>query len=167
MWSDGTPVSASTRRDKFANVEFGAMGGTSAALTLHRILSDLDQAGSASKLRGEFQITESLPMSAIDRAVELDLEEAYQCGREAVMLAERGTSGVMVSIVREASSPYRTELGTVPLGEVAARTKPMPDEFITEGGNDVTQAFLDYLRPLVDELPTYSRLSNFPAGGDK
>ena len=81
VWTDGTPVSASTSTDKFANVEFGAMGGTSAALVLHRILSDAELTGTAGGMRGEFQITESLPMSAIDRAVKIDLEEAYQCGR--------------------------------------------------------------------------------------
>ncbi|HUX19956.1 MAG TPA: 6-phosphofructokinase, partial [Spirochaetia bacterium] len=167
VWSDLTPVSASTRRDKFANVEFGAMGGTSAALALHRILSELDQGGNTPRLRGEFQITESLPMSAIDRAVELDLDEAYRCGREAVRLAERGTSGVMVSLVRASSSPYRIELGTIPLSEVAARTKPMPDEFIAANGHDVTRAFIEYLQPLVDELPTYTLLTNIPAGGAK
>lgn len=167
VWADGTPVSASTSTDKFANVEFGAMGGTSAALVLHRILSDAGLPGTSGGMRGEFQITESLPMSAIDRAVETDLEEAYQCGRYAVSLADAGTTGVMVSIVRSPGSSYRAELATIPLEEVAARTKPMPDEFIAENGHDVTDAFIDYLRPLVDELPTYTLLSNIPAGGER
>jgi 6-phosphofructokinase 1 len=167
LWSDGTPVSASTERDRFSNVEFGAMGGTGAALVLHRILSGVTSPTGETKLRGEFQITESLPMSAIDRAVELDLEEASRCGRRAVSLACEGRTGVMVSILRKQSIPYRSDLGTIPLQEVAERTKPMPDEFIAADGHDVTPAFIDYLQPLVDELPPYARLSNIPVEGAK
>ena len=66
-YDDGTPVSASRTRDKFNNVEFGAMGGTSAAMMLHKIIGD--QFG----WRGEFQVTESLQMCAMDRAVEARL----------------------------------------------------------------------------------------------
>ncbi|MFH1068621.1 MAG: diphosphate--fructose-6-phosphate 1-phosphotransferase, partial [Candidatus Glassbacteria bacterium] len=36
-YADGTPVSASQTADKFGNVEFGAMGGTSAAMQLHKM----------------------------------------------------------------------------------------------------------------------------------
>lgn len=37
-FADGSPVSASQTKDKFSNVEFGAMGGTSAAMALHKIV---------------------------------------------------------------------------------------------------------------------------------
>jgi 6-phosphofructokinase 1 len=156
-YGDGTPVSASTTTDKFTNVEFGAMGGTSAAMMLHRIISD------AFHWRGEFQVCESLAMCAADRVSTSDLEEAFACGRRAVELAAGGTSGVMVSIVRVSSHPYRWSLGTAPLAEAAARAKPMPDEFINPEGNFVTPACLEYLRPLVGPLPEYARLKGIPA----
>ena len=35
----------------------------------------------------------------------------------------------------------------------------MPDSFITEDGFGVTDAFLDYVAPLVGELPTYATLT--------
>jgi 6-phosphofructokinase 1 len=152
--ADGQPVSASTTTDKFANVEFGAMGGTSAAMVLHRIISD--EFG----FRGEFEVTESLQMCAADRASSIDLEEAYLCGQEAVRLAcEEEKTGLMVSIVRESSDLYKATLGTAKLSEVAVHAKPMPKEFINEAGNFVTDAFIDYLAPLVGELPDYTRLS--------
>jgi 6-phosphofructokinase 1 len=154
--ADGTPVSASTTTDRFKNVEFGAMGGTSAAMMLHRMIAD--EFG----WRGEFQVCESLSMCAADRVSETDLEEAFACGRRAVELAEQGTSGVMVSLVRESTEPYRWSLGTVSLAEVAVRAKPMPDEFINPEGNYPTQACLDYLRPLVGPLPEYTRLTGIP-----
>ncbi len=149
VWDDGSPVSASKVQDRFANVEYGAMGGTSAAIALHHLLAQ------ETGLRGEFQITESLSMCAIDRASGSDLEEAYVCGRRAVELAERGESGLMVTIVRDDSDPYTVSYGSVPLHEVAERAKPLPDSFIAASGSFVTQAFLDYARPLVGEIPDY------------
>ena len=70
-YADGTPVSASTTKDKFNNTEFGAMGGASVGLNLHKMISG--EFG----YRGEFQITESLIMSDYVRAVKRDLDEAY------------------------------------------------------------------------------------------
>jgi 6-phosphofructokinase 1 len=157
-YADGTPVSASTATDRFANVEFGAMGGTSAALMLHAMIRK--EFG----WRGEFQVCESLAMCAADRPGPTDGEEAYACGRRAVELAAGGISGVMVSIVRQSNDPYRWSLGTVPLAEAAVQAKPMPPEYIHEGGNDVTPACIEYLRPLVGPMPEYVRLRSVRAG---
>jgi ATP-dependent phosphofructokinase / diphosphate-dependent phosphofructokinase len=150
-YADGTPVSASETRDKFGNVEFGAMGGTSAAMMLHRIIAN--EFG----WRGEFQVTESLQMCAADRAVKLDIDEAFGCGGQAVKLATAGTSGVMVTIERTSKSgePYTSDYGTIELGKVANAERPMPKKFITNDGLFVTKAFLDYVQPLVGELPEY------------
>ncbi len=151
-YSDGTPVSASQTKDKFNNVEFGAMGGTSAAMAIHRMISE--EFG----FRGEFQITESLPMCAADRAVQLDIDEAYMCGQDAVALAKQEKTGLMVTLERATGKDYKCTTGSIDLVEVAVKAKPMPDEFISDGNCFVTDAFLDYLRPLIGELPNYSRL---------
>jgi len=46
---------------------------------------------------------------------------------------------------------------------VAAKTKVMDDAFIAAAGNDVTAAFLDYLRPLLGSaLPQAARLRAVP-----
>ena len=153
-YADGTPVSASETKDKFGNTEFGAMGGTSAAMALHRIISD--EFG----FRGEFQVTESLPMCAADRAVDVDIDEAYGCGRRAVTIASQGATGVMVAMRRGAGANYKCEYAVAPLSDVAVNAKPLPDEFINPQGNFVTDAFLEYLRPLVGEMPKYAQLSN-------
>ncbi|NQV27756.1 MAG: diphosphate--fructose-6-phosphate 1-phosphotransferase [Rhodopirellula sp.] len=149
--ADGSPVSASGTQDRFGNVEFGAMGGTSAAMMLHRMISN--EFG----WRGEFQVTESLQMCAADRAVKLDIDEAFGCGKEAVRLAENGTSGVMVTINRNSKpgGPYASSFGTIPLGKVANAERPMPANFISKDGLFVTKAFLDYANPLIGELPEF------------
>lgn len=151
--ADGRPVSASTTRDKFDNVEFGAMGGTSAAMLLHRIICD--EFG----WRGEFQVTESLQMCAADRGVTLDFDEAYAAGQEAVARAVAGRTGEMVTIERECNDPYRVSYGSAPLASVANHERPMPDEFISDDGMGVTPAFHDYIRPLVGRLPDYASLT--------
>jgi ATP-dependent phosphofructokinase / diphosphate-dependent phosphofructokinase len=150
---DGTPVSASQVKDRFQNVEFGAMGGTSAAMVLHRMISV--EFG----FRGEFQVPESLPMCAADRGTPLDFDEAYMCGKAAVKLAAQGKTGLMVTLVREPGRKYSCTTGTADLAEVAAKAKPMPDKFISAEGNFVSEEFLDYVRPLVGAMPKYSRLS--------
>jgi len=151
-YADGRSISDSGVKDKFGNVEFGAMAGTSAAFTLHKMIKD------AFGWRGEFQVTESLQMCAADRAVPQDLDEAYACGKRAVELALSGTSGVMVTIQRESNVPYKYSLSTAPLSEVALGEKPMPDEFICGDRIYVTEKALEYLRPLVGELPKYPRV---------
>ncbi|MBM4075451.1 MAG: diphosphate--fructose-6-phosphate 1-phosphotransferase, partial [Planctomycetes bacterium] len=153
--ADGSPVSVSETRDKFGNVEFGAMGGTSVAMILHKIISN------AFGWRGEFQVTESLPMSAADRGTKLDFAEAYACGQQAVKLALRNEGGVMVTMqrVNKGKEPYRIEFGTISLKEVANHERPMPDQFISKDRFGVTKAFLDYVTPLVGELPDYVSLA--------
>jgi len=153
--ADGTPVSVSQTKDKFGNVEFGAMGGTSAAMMLHRMIAD--EFG----WRGEFQVTESLPMCAADRGTKLDFDEAFACGKQAVKLAARGEGGVMVTMQRtnKAGAPYTIDFGTISLSEVANHERPMPDNFITKDGYGVTKAFIDYATPLVGPLPSYSSLA--------
>jgi len=128
------------------------MGGTSAAMMLHRMLS------SAFNWRGEFQVTESLQMSAADRAVKLDYNEAYLAGCEAVRLASTGTSGVMVTIERARGPDYAARFGTIPLKKVAINARPMDDKYIDDKNLFVTKAFLNYAAPLVGELPQYASL---------
>jgi 6-phosphofructokinase 1 len=152
---DGKPVSVSETRDKFGNIEFGAMGGTSAAMMLHRMISD--EFG----WRGEFQVTESLPMCSADRGVKLDFDEAFACGQQAVKLATKGHGGVMVTMNRlnKPGEKYQIDFGTISLSEVANHERPMPNHFITKDGFGVTKAFLDYIQPLIGPLPTYATLA--------
>lgn len=153
--ADGSPVSVSQTKDKFGNVEFGAMGGTSVAMILHRMI-----AGEFG-WRGEFQVTESLPMCAADRGVKLDFTEAYACGGQAVKLALSGEGDVMVTLQRvsKTGTPYKIDFGAIALSEAANHARPMPDNYLTKDGFGVTKAFLDYASPLVGELPSYASLA--------
>ena len=153
LWEDKSFVASLQVQDDFSDIEFGAMGGGSAALNLHKLIHQ------ETNYRGEFQITESLSMCAIDRASKVDLEEAYACGVKAIKLTEEGASGIMISIHRVSSSPYKVKLKTVSLDEVAVHIKPMDDKYINALGNFVTNEYIEYIKPLVGELPRYSELN--------
>jgi len=90
---------------------------------------------------------------------EVDVAEAKMAGTAAVQRACEGVSDKMVTLERVSQDPYRCETGLAPLAEVANAERPVPDEFISESGNDVTPAFIDYARPLIGgPLPAYARL---------
>ena len=89
-----------------------------------------------------------------------DREEAYQAGRAAVRAALAGESDKMVSFVRQPGSEYVIEYGLAPLSEVANAEKMLPAEYINEAGNGVTEAFVEYARPLIGgPLQPYGRLA--------
>ncbi len=81
-----------------------------------------------------------------------DAKEARLVGKEAVKAAMKITSG-SIAIRRKPGKKYQVYFEPVPLKNVAKETKHMPDEFINEDWNNVTQAFIDYVRPIVGELP--------------
>jgi 6-phosphofructokinase 1 len=91
-----------------------------------------------------------------------DQQEAYLVGKMAVMHAVRGESGYMVTLVREPGPGYRCTTGLARLEEVAAAEKKLPDEYINEEGNFVTEGFREYALPLIgDPLPEHVRLEGF------
>lgn len=87
----------------------------------------------------------------------VDRDEAVACGREAVRAALAGDSGTMVGIERVSSEPYEARLVRIPIERVMMEERCVPPEFINERGNGVTQAYRDWLRPLLGgPLPRYA-----------
>lgn len=85
---------------------------------------------------------------------QVDIEEAQMAGELACRTALDGESGKMVAFSRVSENPYEMKPFLVDIDEVMMYERKMPDEFINEEGNGVTQAFLDWCRPLIgEELP--------------
>ena len=85
---------------------------------------------------------------------QVDIEEAQIAGVLACRAALTGESGKMVAFSRVSENPYEMKPFLVDIDEVMMYERKMPDEFINEEGNGVTQAFLDWCRPLIgEELP--------------
>ncbi|HLY54249.1 MAG TPA: 6-phosphofructokinase [Stellaceae bacterium] len=92
---------------------------------------------------------------------DVDQREAREVGERAVQLAMHGDADGSVAIERVAE--YAVDYRLVPLGEVAAKTRTMPDAFIAASGTDVTDAFRQYLRPLLGTaMPDAHRLRHNP-----
>lgn len=156
VWPDGSPVSGTQTFDKFGNPEFGAMGGASAAMVVKNLACD--HLG----VRGEFQIVESLQMAGMDRVSVVDRDEAFMAGEEAVRLAAAGRTGLMVAFARDPGPRYACRTVAVPLTRVNEGKQRMPDAYLDDANSFVTPAFLDYVRPLVGDLPRLARLAMKP-----
>jgi 6-phosphofructokinase 1 len=72
------------------------------------------------------------------------------------MAAAAGQKGVMVALRRMSEQAYRCETFTTPLETVARKERLLPEKWINASGNDVKEEFLDYVRPLVPDIPAYS-----------
>ena len=89
---------------------------------------------------------------------EVDAKEARTVGMLAVKAAVKGKdpSG-SIAIRRKPGKKYAVYFERVPLANVSKDTRHVPDNFISKSGNDVTQAFFDYARPIVGKLPVIGR----------
>lgn len=78
-----------------------------------------------------------------------DREEAEQCGRAAVQAAVSGETGKMVALRRLPGADYKTETFLADIQDVMMTESKMPDAFINAEGNNVTEAYKDWVRPLL------------------
>jgi ATP-dependent phosphofructokinase / diphosphate-dependent phosphofructokinase len=100
-----------------------------------------------------------------------DSQEAYDLGCNAVAMAVRGETGLMVTLKRVSNNPYKCIIEGIPLGEVANKERTFPLEWITENGMDVKiEPFREYALPLIkgevpvpikDGLPSLVRLKRY------
>lgn len=92
----------------------------------------------------------------------VDREEARLAGAFALRSAVEGKSGVMVGFEREDGAIYRVNTRLIPIHEVMLYERKMPDSYINERGNDVTQEFVDWCRPLIGEaLPEFLNFRDY------
>ena len=72
-------------------------------------------------------------------------------------MALAGKNAIMPTIDRISNKPYRWEIGSAQLSEVANVEKMMPTSFISEDGLGITGACKEYLYPLIrgEAYPEY------------
>ena len=78
---------------------------------------------------------------------DIDQKEAREVGIKAAQFAIGDNVDGSVTIHRTGN--FSVDYRLSDLNEIAAKTKLMPDEYISASGNNVTQAFKDYLTPLL------------------
>lgn len=154
--ADGQLLSGSTSRDAFGHVQLGGL-----APKLANIIKQ------ALGYKYHWAVADYLQRSARHIASQTDLEQAYALGEAAVNLAMEGKNALMPTIVRVSDAPYKWEIGTAPLKEVANQEKMMPRSFFSEDGFGITEEARRYFQPLIigeaypnyrDGLPDYVTL---------
>lgn len=78
---------------------------------------------------------------------DVDQHEAREVGERAVQFALWHNLDGSVTIHRTGN--YSVDYRLSPLEEIAAKTRKMPDDYINADGNDVTDQFMLYVRPLL------------------
>jgi 6-phosphofructokinase 1 len=150
---DGNPISTSGERDSHGNIQLsgsGALGDTLAAL--------VKAAFPGEKVRVRADTFGYLQRSFPTIISPVDAREAREVGNFAVNHAATTGQPGSVSIRRLSSVPYVSECFITPLSSVAREATEMKDEYISASANDVTQAWIDYVAPLVGDLPKIGRL---------
>jgi 6-phosphofructokinase 1 len=152
---DGTPILAKYTKevDSHGNVQLsgtGALGDLLAGIVKEKAGIKRVRADTFGYLQRSFP----------GIASSSDAMEARLVGVAAVQAAVNDDiwSG-SIAIKRKPSKRYAVDFEVVPLRNVAKETRHVPDEFINKAGNNVTQAFIDYARPLVGTLPKCERFA--------
>lgn len=78
-----------------------------------------------------------------------DLGEAVNAGVFGVQSALAGQTGMMITFIRNRNLPYELTYGTADVNEICNMEKSVPADWITKDGCDVTDAFIQYARPLI------------------
>lgn len=86
----------------------------------------------------------------------VDQEEARAAGQKAAECAAGRGESCSIAIVRVGD--YVVDFQPTTLQSVARKTKHMPEEFINAEGNNVTEAFKNYCRPLIGGMPKFERI---------
>ena len=149
------------KHDLFGHIEYGA-STVSAAQALVNYLN-------AHHLPARGQATGQIP-GTIQRGVSMlastvDIEEARILGRKAVEIAMTEGTGYMSTILRAPGTEYRPYYDKVELGRIANSERGLPKQWIIDDGTDVSDAFVQYARPLIGEqdppIPRENGLQRF------
>jgi ATP-dependent phosphofructokinase / diphosphate-dependent phosphofructokinase len=156
-------VAAETVRDEQGQA-LGAVGQVGVDAFQHPLLSGAAQylvelVRERLKLRARFDKPGDLQRMASFCVSEVDREEAYLVGQAGVQAVLAGETDKMVTLQRQDEPSYHCTIALAELSEVANVQRLLPEDFLDEQGSMVTDAFLNYARPLVGEpLPVYPRL---------
>jgi ATP-dependent phosphofructokinase / diphosphate-dependent phosphofructokinase len=151
-WAEA--MSENLERDSHGNVQLsgtGALGDFLGELIKKKL------GGSGKKLRVRADTYGYLQRSFPGAVSLTDAQEARRVGEVAVKYSAQGETEGSVAMRRTPSGPYMIETFLTPLKTVARETKHMDPSYI-EGGNDITETFIEYLKPLVGDLPRVGTL---------
>ena len=146
-WPDGRFLAEQGTRDDFGHAQLGGAAPVVANLIKNAL-----------GYKYHWAVADYLQRSARHLASNSDVEQAYALGQAAVEMALEGKNSIMPAIVRISNNPYKWEIGSGELKDVANVEKMMPNNYISEDGFSITDACREYLLPLIDgeNYPPYN-----------
>ena len=145
-------------KDAFGHVQLGGAGPAIAEMVR-----------AAHGYKYHWAVSDYLQRSARHIASKTDLDISMKVGVAAVKLALAGRNAVMPIVKRLASRPYRYEIVTAELADIANKERKLPPAYIRADGFGITRAARTYLEaliqgeaypPYVNGLPDYVSLRN-------
>ena len=82
-------------------------------------------------------------------ASKTDIDEAEAVGSAGVRCAMEGHSGKVMVFKRISETPYTVVIETADAKYIANNEKYLPDNFINQSGNNITDSAIDYFMPLI------------------
>ncbi len=156
--AEGKFLAEAGTRDAFGHTQLGGV-----APVVAQMVKD------ALGYKYHWAVADYLQRAARHIASKTDVEQAYALGKVAVELAVAGKNAVMPTVVRVSDNPYKWEIGSANLADVANVEKKMPRDYITADGFGITESCRRYLQPLIlgedyppyeNGLPKYVQLKN-------
>lgn len=144
--ADGKFLADQGLKDAFGHAQLGGV----APVVANMVREDLG-------LKYHWGVADYLQRAARHIASKSDVEQAYALGEAAVKYALQGKNSVMPTVDRISDNPYKWEIGSAPLDQVANVEKMMPRDYISEDGFGITDACRSYLGPLMEgeDYPPY------------
>lgn len=154
-FADGTYVGESTQSGTLDVFGHKYLAGTA------KMLEQAVKAEFGCKVRS---IELNLPQRCASHIASLtDLTESAAAGRAGVEAALNGATGCMIAIQRkESEDGYSVYYEPSDVRKIANKERKVPDEFITEDANNVTDACLSYLLPLIQGEVSLSMQNGLP-----
>ena len=145
-YADGKFLAEQGSRDSFGHAQLGGVAPVVANLVKQAL-----------GYKFHWAVADYLQRAARHLASATDVEQAYALGKAGVEMALEGKNAIMPTIDRVSNQPYRWEIGSTALSEVANVEKLMPVEFISDDGFGITDSCRDYLYPLIagESYPEY------------
>jgi 6-phosphofructokinase 1 len=148
-------------KDSFGHTSFGSSKMTAQ----QSVVNYLNANGLKAKGAARGQVSGTDQRHAMIYASTVDLDEAYKVGQKAVDIAMNEGNGWMATILREPGFIYNVKYDKVPLEKVALSERFFKEEWIADSRFDVTDEFVDYVRPLIGEdwvsIPVINGIQRF------
>ncbi len=150
--TEGSYVSAQgTKTDKFGHAILSGTGAVLEEIVKHRI---------GCKVRSiELNVLQRCAAHISSRT---DVEEAFLLGKKTAEFGLLGETGIMTVCRRISDSPYEVAYEKACITDVANFEKKIPDSWIAEDGNDVSEEMLRYIRPLIEGEIQLSYVNGIP-----